>query len=142
YAHVVLPAAVNFEQAGVFCNSERRVTLMEQVVQPPGDARPDWWWVQQVAQAMGFSRGMSFANAAAIFDEFARSTAGRPNDQSALSHAWLIARGPTQWPAPALDRPSRRRYTAGKFPTPDDKARLLARPWLAADETPAARFPL
>ena len=36
FAHVVLPAAVNFEQAGVFCNSERRVTLMEQVVPPPG----------------------------------------------------------------------------------------------------------
>ena len=65
YAHVLLPAAVNFEQDGTFCNSERRVTLMEQVVPPPGDARPDWWWVREVAEAMGFERGMAFDSAAA-----------------------------------------------------------------------------
>ena len=87
YAHVLLPAAVNLEQTGTFCNTERRVSLMEQVVQPPGDARPDWWWVQQVAQAMGFGRGMSFPHAAAIFDEFARTTAGRPNGRTVASPA-------------------------------------------------------
>jgi len=42
YAHVVFPAAVNLEQDGTFCNSERTVTLVRQVVPPPGDAMPDW----------------------------------------------------------------------------------------------------
>jgi anaerobic selenocysteine-containing dehydrogenase len=142
YAHVLLPAAVNLEQAGVFCNSERRVTLMEQAVQPPGDARPDWWWVQQVAQAMGFSRGMSFAGAAAIFDEFARSTAGRPNDQSALHHAMLRQKGPQQWPYPALGQTKARRFEDGVFPTASGKARFFPRQHMDMEDRPSQAFPL
>ncbi|HEY7118393.1 MAG TPA: nitrate reductase [Tepidisphaeraceae bacterium] len=144
YAHVLLPAAVNLEQAGTFCNSERCVSLMEQVVQPPGDARPDWWWVQQVAQAMGHGRLMSFANAAAIFDEFARSTAGRPNDQGALHHKLLRERGPQHWPYPAMGRPLQRRYGDGVFPTPSGRARLLAREHVEMDpaDRPGRAHPL
>lgn len=142
YAHVLLPAALNFEQTGTFCNSERRVSLMEQVVQPPGDARPDWWWVQQIAQAMGLGKGMTFQSAAEIFDEFARSTAGRPNDQSALHHRLLRQRGPQQWPYPAMGQSQARRYAEGAFPTPSGKAQFLAREHIDADDRPTARFPL
>jgi predicted molibdopterin-dependent oxidoreductase YjgC len=144
YAHVLLPAAVNLEQMGTFCNTERRVSLMEQAVQPPGDARPDWWWVQQVAQAMGFGRGMSFGNAAAIFDEFARTTAGRPNDQSALYHKLLRERGPQQWPYPAMGRPAARRYEDHVFPTPSGRARFFAREHVELDaaDRPSLAFPL
>ncbi len=142
FAHVLLPAAVNLEQDGAFCNSERCVSLMRQVQPPPGDARPDWWWTQRIANQMGFHAGLQFAGAADIFDEFARSTAGRANDQSALSHAWLTARGPTQWPAPALASPQRRRYTDGVFATPDGKAKLLARQHQPPEEMPCADYPL
>jgi anaerobic selenocysteine-containing dehydrogenase len=143
YAHVVLPAAVNFEQAGVFCNSERCVTLMEQVVPPPGEAKPDWWWIREVARAMGFEQAMRYASAADIFDEFARSTAGRPNDQSALHHEFLRRRGPQQWPCPALGTSSERRYTDGRFPTPSGKAKFWARSHeIIAAERTDADFPL
>jgi anaerobic selenocysteine-containing dehydrogenase len=142
YAHVLLPAAINLEQDGTFCNSERCVSLMRQIAGPPGDAKPDWWWAQQVAHEMGFRAGLGFRNPAEIFDEFARSTSGRPNDQSALSHEWLSKRGPTQWPVPALGSPSRRRYTDRSFPTANGKARFLARPYIAPDEAPSVEFPL
>jgi sulfite reductase (NADPH) flavoprotein alpha-component len=147
YAHVLLPAAVNLEQTGTFCNSERRVSLMEQVVQPPGDARPDWWWVQQIAQAMGLGKGMTFPDAAAIFDEFARSTAGRPNDQSALHHKLLREKGPQQWPCPSLaplGQSPPRRYADGHFPTPTGRAKLLAREHVDLDpaDRPSRAFPV
>ena len=142
FAHVVLPAAVNFEQAGVFCNSERRVSLMEQVVPPPGEAKPDWWWVQAVAHAMGFSAGMRYTSAAEIFDEFARSTAGRPDDQSALYHELLRRNGPQHWPFPALGYAAERRYVNGQFPTPSGKARFWARAHELAGERTDADFPL
>jgi anaerobic selenocysteine-containing dehydrogenase len=142
FAHVVLPAAVNFEQAGVFCNSERRVTLMEQVVPPPGEAKPDWWWVQRVAHAMGFSSGMTYTSAADIFDEFARSTAGRPNDQSALYHELLRRNGPQHWPCPALGHPAERRYTDARFATPSGTARFWPRPHELLGERADADFPL
>jgi anaerobic selenocysteine-containing dehydrogenase len=142
YAHVLLPAAVNFEQDGTFCNSERRVTLLEQCVPPPGDAKPDWWWVREVAKSMGFERGMSFGSAAAIFDEFARTTTGRPNDQSALYHDMLRVKGPQQWPSPALGRSTRRRYLDGQFPRPGGKAKFWARREIPREEQPDAEFPL
>lgn len=142
FAHVILPAAVNFEQTGVFTNSERRVTLMEQVVAPPGQAKPDWWWIQAVARAMGFERRMSFTSAAEIFDEFARCTAGRPNDQSALHHELLRHKGPQPWPYPALGRPSQRRYVQGQFPTATGKARFWARPHEMLAEGTDGDFPL
>jgi anaerobic selenocysteine-containing dehydrogenase len=142
FAHVVLPAAVHFEQDGTFCNSERRVTLMERAVPPPGDAKPDWWWVKQVARQMGFEKGLAFESAAEVFDEFARVTAGRPNDQSGLHHALLRQRGPQQWPFPAMGASAARRYTDRVFPTPSGKARLLARPYAPASEQPDAQFPL
>ncbi|MDB5295543.1 MAG: binding domain protein [Phycisphaerales bacterium] len=142
YAHVMLPAAVNLEMDGTFCNSERRVTLMRQVVPPPGDAKPDWQWVRDVAAAMGFGRGMAYESAAAIFDEFARSTAGRPNDQSALHHKLLAERGPQQWPFPSMGRSAERRYADGSYPTATGRARLWARDAVDPGERPTPEFPL
>jgi anaerobic selenocysteine-containing dehydrogenase len=115
---------------------------MEPVVPPPGDARPDWWWVKQVAHVMGFAAGLKFESAEQIFDEFARVTAGRPNDQSALTHELLRKNGPQQWPYPALGASAARRYEDGQFPTADGRARFFARPHTAPDESPDERYPL
>lgn len=142
FAHVLLPAAVNLEQEGTFCNSERRVSLMEQVVAPPGDAKPDWWWVREVAAAMGFRKGMQFDSAEQIFDEFARSTAGRPNDQSGMHYRMFRELGPQLWPRPAMARTNDRRYTDGVYPTASGKARLWARQDLSPDERLTVEYPL
>lgn len=142
FAHLVLPAAVNLEQDGTFCNSERRVTLMEQVVPPPGDAKPDWWWIKEVAAAMGFTQGLKHDSAAQIFDEFARTTAGRPNDQSALHYQLLRMRGPQQWPYPAMGQSSPRRYSDGAFATSTGKAKFWARRPLTSEEINNSEYPL
>ena len=142
YAHIILPAAVNLEQDGTFCNSERRVTLMKQVVPPPGDAMPDWWWIRQVAAAMGFSAGLRHESAAEIFDEFARTTAGRPNDQGALHHELLRVKGPQQWPFPAMGQSAGRRYTDHLFPTESGKARFWPRAHGMIEDRTTADFPL
>src|SRR5262249_23956219 len=141
-AHVVLPAAVNFEQTGAFCNSEQRVTLMEQVVPPPGEAKPDWWWISAVAAEMGFVAQTRFNSSAEIFHEFAKSTTGRPNDQSGLTHELLRSHGPQQWPCSADRASSPRRFSDGRFPTASGKARFFARRADALVERTSAEFPL
>jgi anaerobic selenocysteine-containing dehydrogenase len=98
--------------------------------------------VQQVAQAMGYAKGMSFNGAAEIFDEFARATAGRPDDQSALHHKFLRERGPQQWPFPAMGKSAARRYEDGVFPTPTGKARFFAREHAVPEDRPGRQFPL
>lgn len=53
YADVVLPASVFTEKTGTFTNTDRRVQLGRQALNPPGEARQDLWIVQQIAQRLG-----------------------------------------------------------------------------------------
>ncbi len=141
HAHVILPAALNLEQDGTFTNSERCVSLLERVVDPPGDALPDWIWVREIGRALGFGDAVRFDSAAAVFDEMVRATAGRPNDQSGLSHAILAAKGPQRWPYRGDGGAPGALYEGHAFATPSGRARLWARPWMPPDEQPDARYP-
>lgn len=142
FAHVILPAALTFEMSGTFCNSERRVSLMEQVVAPPGEAKPDWWWIQSVARLMRLEHGMWYHSAADIFDEFAQSTRGKPNDQSGMHHELLRKFGPQSWPYPAGADTAQRRYTDGIFPTANGKAIFWSRQHEMGGEKTDAQYPL
>ncbi|RPI58507.1 MAG: nitrate reductase, partial [Lysobacterales bacterium] len=53
-AHVLLPAAAWGEKSGTVTNSERRISRQRTFLSAPGEARPDWWIVTQVARRMGF----------------------------------------------------------------------------------------
>ena len=53
YAHVVFPAAAVGEKDGTFTNAARRVQYSASGLPPPGEARPDWFIVQEMAKAMG-----------------------------------------------------------------------------------------
>ena len=143
FADVLLPAAQWPEKAGVMTNSERRLTLLPRLVDPPGEARPDAEIVQRVARAMGFAEAFAYADTAAIFDEFAALTAGTPCDCSGVSHARLAAEGPLQWPVTAPGHPgTARRYAGGVFATPDGRARLVPVEHDEPSEPVDAAFPL
>ncbi len=53
YADVVLPASAMPEKSGTFTNSNRQVQLGRPVVEPPGEARQDWWIIQEIAIRLG-----------------------------------------------------------------------------------------
>lgn len=53
FAHVVLPAAGWSENDGTFTNSERRVSMVRTVSEPPGVAKPNWWIFKEIARRMG-----------------------------------------------------------------------------------------
>jgi formate dehydrogenase major subunit len=53
FAHVVLPAAGWGEKDGTFTNSERRVSRVRKVSEPPGISKPDWWIFKEIARRMG-----------------------------------------------------------------------------------------
>ena len=67
YAHVLLPAAAWGEKSGTVTNSERRISRQRAFLAPPGDARPDWWLVTEVAHRMGFGAAFPYRGAAEIF---------------------------------------------------------------------------
>ena len=52
-ADVVLPASAWPEKTGTVTNTDRMVQLGKRALNPPGDARPDLWIIQQIAHAHG-----------------------------------------------------------------------------------------
>jgi len=50
YADVVFPVAAWAEKEGQFGNGERRTSVFEKAIDPPGDARWDVWVLMQIAQ--------------------------------------------------------------------------------------------
>ncbi|KOO12054.1 hypothetical protein AKJ18_25940, partial [Vibrio xuii] len=53
YADVLLPSCSFAEKSGHFTNTERRVQRINPAVKAPGEAKEDWWIIQQIANAMG-----------------------------------------------------------------------------------------
>ena len=145
-AHAVLPAAAWPEKEGTMTSSERRIGLVRRALAPPGEARPDWEIVAGLARKLGFGDAFAWPDAAAVFDEFAACTAGRPCDLSGVSHARLRREGGLQWPCPAQpagEHPGTPRlYSDHRFPTPDGRARFAPTPHAAPAETPDPDFPL
>ncbi len=142
YADILLPAAQWPEKEGVMTNSERRITYMPKVIDPPGEALPDWEIGARFAQALGFGAAFPYRSAGEVFDEFARCTKGRLNDYAGVTHARLT-QGPLQWPCPDTGHPGTERlYTDGRFPTEDGRARFIPVEHREPHETPDEDFPL
>ncbi|MCL4337276.1 MAG: formate dehydrogenase subunit alpha [Candidatus Thermoplasmatota archaeon] len=91
YADLILPAASAFEKSGTFTNTERRVQLVNKILDPPGDARPDWLIYTELADRLSYK--MNFNSSSEIMEEISTlipSYAG-------ISHARL-ENGGLQWP--------------------------------------------
>jgi formate dehydrogenase alpha subunit len=141
-AHVFLPAAGFAEKEGTFTNSERRVQRVRKAIDPPGDARADWWitseLAKRVARRLGrdLDRSFEYQGAAEIFDEMARLVPFL----GGLSHARLDREGGIQWPCPAPEHPGTRYLYAESFPR--GKAKFIpARQIVEAAELPDPDYP-
>jgi assimilatory nitrate reductase catalytic subunit len=150
-AHVLLPATAWGEKEGTVTNSERRISRQRAFVPPPGEAKPDWWAVCEVAKRMGFGAAFDYAGPAAIFREHAALSAFENNGTrdfdigalAGLSDAAYDGLAPVQWPVPEGSTGGKKRtFEDGRFFTPSGRARFVAieEPRLA--DQPDARFPL
>ncbi|MFD4277968.1 bifunctional nitrate reductase/sulfite reductase flavoprotein subunit alpha [Streptomyces cyaneofuscatus] len=160
YADVVLPATLWAESDGVMVNSERNLTLVQGVLDPPGQALPDWELIARVACAMGFAEGFTYASAEEVFEELKQAWNPKTGwDVRGVSYERLRTT-PVQWPAPTADGPDRNpvRYLNDgvsqrllerpdgtrprlAFPTASGRARFFARPHLPAVELPDDDYP-
>src|SRR5215475_4004827 len=74
-AHILLPAVAWGEKDGTVTNSERRISRQRPFLPAPGEAKPDWWIVTEVAQRMGFGAAFPYRSAADVFREHAQLSA-------------------------------------------------------------------
>ncbi|MFD7986367.1 flavodoxin domain-containing protein, partial [Kitasatospora indigofera] len=129
------------------------------VIDPPGQALPDWQLIARVACEMGFKEAFSYGSAEEVFEEIKRAwnpTTGW--DLRGVTYQRL-REVPVQWPAApgGPDRNPVRYLNDGVsqglaehpdgsrprlvFPTPGGRARFFARPHLPAAELPDDDYP-
>ena len=142
FADVLLPAAQWPEKEGVMTNSERTLTYLPRLLDPPSEALPDWQILTAFAHELGFVKAFPFTCAEDVFEEFKLLTTGRLIDITGVSYARL-AQGPLQWPCPAPDHPGTPRlYLDRRFPTTDGRARFITVDHADPVERPSRDYPL
>jgi len=75
FADVVFPAATWGEEDFIRANGERRLRLYQKFYDAPGDAKPDWWIIAQMAQRMGYD-GFDWKNSNDVAEESSRYSRG------------------------------------------------------------------
>lgn len=125
-AHVKLPALGWGEKDGTVTNSERVISRQRGFLDAPGEAKPDWWIIAEVAKRMGWAEAFDYSNAACIFREYAAQT-GFENDgarvldiseHSGLSDADYDAMKPFVWGGSSP-------FANNRYSTTDGKARMV-----------------
>ncbi|SHI15433.1 formate dehydrogenase subunit alpha [Ferrimonas marina] len=118
-ADVVLPAAAFAEKGGSFTNTDRRVQLGRPVIPAPGEAKQDWWLIQQMAQGLGLA--WDYQGPEQIYREMQAlmpSLAGIPYER-------LQAESSVVYPADDPAQPGQSVLFAKGFARPGGRARLV-----------------
>ncbi len=79
FADIIFPASTWGEEDFLRANGERRIRLYQKFYDAPGEAKPDWWIISQLARRMGFD-GYDWENSNDVAEEMARFTRGSRKD--------------------------------------------------------------
>jgi assimilatory nitrate reductase catalytic subunit len=151
--HVLLPAAAWGEKDGTVTNSERRISRQRGFLPLPGEARPDWRIVADVATKMGYGDAFAYRNAADVFREHA-ALSGFENEGTrgfdigglaSISDEAFDLFEPIQWPIKSSKEgtaSTERLFADGGFFTTDRKARFIAPAPPRLHEPVSGQFPL
>jgi assimilatory nitrate reductase catalytic subunit len=154
YSHVYFPASVWAEKQGCHTNTERRVNLIDNVLPPYANSKPDFWIFNQMAKRFENSKTMSFPDEPeGAFNEMKELSKGTHNgrprtlDISGMSYEKIIKARGIQWPYREEDGQStslkgtQRLYSDGVFPTKSGKANLLPIKFYNNNEQPCGEYP-
>ena len=117
-ADVILPATSFAEKDGTFTNSDRRVQRVRRAIAPPGEARPDWEILCDLAKRLearlGFqtTAGWDYSHPSDIWEEMRRVTP----DFWGITYERIDREGGVHWPCPSLDHPGTPYLFEEEFP--------------------------
>ncbi len=129
FAHVVLPSACLFEKDGTTDNGERRVQRIRKLIDPPGEAWPDWKIIAEVSKRLGYE--MPYQSARDIFEEMRRIMPSF----SGITYERLEERS-LCWPVPDEDHPGTELMFQERFSRDSGKAFFaIPKHWGPEDKT-------
>ena len=135
FADVILPASAFPEKDGTVTNTDRRVQRGRKAIDPPGDARQDWWIVQEIARRMGLD--WDYRGPADIFAEM------RLCMPSIKGITWerLEREDAVTYPCDDENEPGQEVIFADRFPTADGRGKLVPAFLVPPDEEPDQEYP-
>jgi formate dehydrogenase major subunit len=133
---VILPATAFPEKTGTFTNTDRRVQLGRQALNPPGAAWPDWRIVQEIARRMGLD--WRYDGPADIFTEMRQAM---PSLQG-ITWDRLEREDAVTYPCEAEDQPGKDIIFGDGFPTSDGRGKFVPADVLPPDELPDDTYPM
>ena len=134
YADVVFPASAVAEKTGTFINSDRTVQMGRQAVDAPGEARQDWWIIQEIARRLDLD--WNYAGPKDIFNEM------RLAMDSIAGITWeRLEKESITYPCETEgDAGEPIIFTAG-YPTETGRAKLVPADIVPPDEQPDSDYP-
>ncbi len=136
FADVILPASAFYEKTGTFSNTDRRVQIGRQAVNPPGDARQDLWIIQEIANRLGC--GWNYRGPEDVFNEMRQamtSIAGMTWDR-------LEREDSLTYPLEHIGDPGQPIIFTDGFPTATGRGKFVPAEFIHADELPDGDYPL
>ncbi len=162
-ADVVLPATSWPEKTGTVTNTDRMVQLGKQAMDPPGQAKPDLWIIQQMARGMGLDwnygaaapgrpkqgtapSGGSAAHevasvgamTAAVYDEMRRAM---HTAIAGITWERLERESSVTYPCLSAEDPGAPTVFIDRFGTDDGRVHLVPADIIPANERPDADYP-
>ncbi len=139
-ADVVLPATAWPEKTGTVSNTDRMVQLGQQAIDPPGEAKPDLWIIQQIASRMGLAWDYEgeHAGVAAVYEEMRQAMHAAI---SGITWERLQRESSVTYPCLSADDPGAPTVFIDRFATSDGRVHLVPADIIPANERPDADYP-
>ena len=139
-ADVVLPATAWPEKTGTVSNTDRMVQLGKQAIDPPGQAKPDLWIIQEIARRMGLNWNYAgeHAGVAAVYEEMRQAMHAAI---SGITWERLQRESSVTYPCLSADDPGAPTVFIDRFATDDGRVHLVPADIIPANERPDADFP-
>jgi formate dehydrogenase major subunit len=135
YADVVLPASAWPEKDGTVTNTNRQVQMGRQALPLPGEAKLDWWLIQEIGRRIGLP--WDYAHPSEIYTEMASLMPSLDN----ISWERVERESAVTYPSDAPDQPGHDVVFEKGFPRPGGFGKLVAAKLTPPDEQPDAEYP-
>jgi formate dehydrogenase major subunit len=134
-ADVVLPATAWPEKVGTVTNTDRMVQLGRKAIEPPGDAKEDFWLLVEIGRRMGLD--WRYEHPREVFDEM------RTCMDSIAGITWerLERESSVTYPCVKEGDPGDPVVFVDAFPTTDGRGKFVPADLIPAAERPDADYP-
>jgi formate dehydrogenase major subunit len=136
YADVVLPASAWPEKEGTVTNTNRQVQMGRSALPLPGEARQDWWIIQEIARRIGLD--WRYEGPADVYAEMAQAMPSLAN----ITWDRLAAEHSVTYPCDGPDQPGHDIVFGDRFPTGDGRGTFTPADVLPPAELPSAEYPM